>query len=335
MQNSKSRSERDVAAQKGSQVMISVVVPGYNEEAVLKQTYARLQNVLGGLSEIDYEILFIDDGSADRTWEWICGFQERDDHVRGIRLSRNFGHQLAIIAGLENAMGDAVILLDADCQDPPELIPDMIKKWKEGFEVVFGQRVSRDGETWFKRASASVFYRFLNCLSDIEIPRDTGDFRLMDTKVVQALLDMPERDRFTRGMVAWAGFRQVALPYSREARFAGESKYPLLKMMAFAADGILSFSLRPLRLASLLGFLTSAVALMVIVYALVARIFGEPVTGWTALITSVLFIGGVQLICLGIIGEYVGRTYAESKRRPLYLISDRRGFRSVQRDDHE
>jgi glycosyltransferase involved in cell wall biosynthesis len=247
--------------------------------------------------------------------------------VRVVSLSRNFGHQVATTAGLDNASGDATVLIDADLQDPPEVILEMLAKWREGWDVVYGIRLGREGETAFKLWTAKLFYRIINRLSDVKIPSDTGDFRLMDRKVVDAMRAMPERDRFLRGMVSWVGFRQSSVSYRRAPRFAGSSKYPLRKMMHFATDGVLSFSVVPLRLATGLGFFASFMAMMGAVFALLSRLLTRQwVAGWASIFLAVLFIGGVQLICVGIIGEYVGRIYGESKRRPLYFVQTRRGF---------
>jgi glycosyltransferase involved in cell wall biosynthesis len=306
---------------------LSLVVPCFNEQAVIETTHQRLRSLLDSLSVLDSEIVYVDDGSLDGTLPLLESIQRGDERVRLLALSRNFGHQIAVSAGLQAAAGDAVVLMDADLQDPPELIPDMVARWREGADVVYGVREARAGETWFKRLSANLFYRLINRLSGTPIPIDTGDFRLMDRRVVDAVLAMPERDRFLRGMVAWAGFRQVPIRYRREARTAGETKYPLRRMLRFAADGLLSFSLVPLRLAVYLGLVASAMALLGICYALVLRLFTDVwVPGWTLLFIAVLFLGGVQLLSLGVIGEYLGRVYWEVKRRPLYLIEERRGF---------
>jgi len=274
-----------------------------------------------------FEIIYVDDGSTDGTASVLRELQAEDSRVRVVRLSRNFGHQVAITAGLEHASGDAVVIIDADLQDPPEVIGEFVARWREGHDVVYGVRIDREGETAFKRWTAKAFYRFINRLSDTRIPLDTGDFRLMDRAAVDALLSMPERDRFVRGMVSWLGFSQTAVPYARAARYAGSTKYPLFKMLRLATDGILSFSITPLRLATWTGFAASGLAIMGILYALYAHFFASGlVKGWTSSLIAVLFIGGVQLICLGIIGEYVGRIYGESKRRPLYFVRERLGF---------
>jgi dolichol-phosphate mannosyltransferase len=308
---------------------VSIVVPCYNEEEVIAETHRRLRAVANDVEDARIEILYVDDGSTDRTLEKLRVLNRQENCVRVVSLSRNYGHQVAITAGLHNADGDAVILIDADLQDPPEVIPEMMKKWRDGYDVVYGVRASRDGETPFKLWTAKAFYRFINHLSETEIPLDTGDFRLIDRKVVNAFKEMPERDRFVRGMISWLGFRQTPFRYERSSRFAGETKYPFTKMVRFALDGILSFSMVPLRVATYAGFGASAVAVLGIVYALGLRLFTNIwVPGWTALMIAVLFMGGVQLLSLGIIGEYVGRIYGESKRRPLYLVDAYLGFDS-------
>lgn len=301
---------------------ISVVVPCFNEEEVLRETHARLLGVMTKVG-MPFELVYVDDGSHDGTWEILESFSRSDYRTKAIRLSRNFGHQLAVTAGLDRATGDAVVLIDADLQDPPELIEQMVRRWREGYEVVYGQRTDRQGESAFKLFTAKLFYRMINWLSSVEIPLDTGDFRLMDRKVVRATNSMRELDRFIRGMVSWVGFRQIALPYRRAPRQAGETKYPLFKMVRFALDAVVSFSLVPLRLATLMGFFAAGLSLAGIIYALAVRVgTGDWVTGWASLFVGVLFLGGVQLICLGIMGEYVGRIYREIKQRPLYLVSE-------------
>lgn len=307
--------------------LLSVVVPCYNEEEVLRETHRRLVATLEDPDLPEFEIVYVDDGSRDGTGMILQQLQAHDRRVRVVRFSRNFGHQIAVTAGIEHAGGDAVVLIDADLQDPPEVIKEMVARWREGFDVAYGQRTDRDGESAFKLKTAQAFYRLMNRLCDVKIPLDTGDFRLMDRKVVDALMAMPEHDRFVRGMVSWAGFRQVAVPYRRAARFAGTSKYPLFKMLRFAMDGITSFSQAPLKTAMYVGFFASTLALLGIVYALLRRVFTDDwVAGWTMLFIAVLFIGGVQLITLGILGEYIGRIYGEVKRRPLYFVQERLGF---------
>jgi polyisoprenyl-phosphate glycosyltransferase len=310
---------------------LSIVVPCANEEEALSSTNRRLQAALESM-RVDFEIIYVDDGSTDATPEILRDFQAHDRRVRVVRLSRNFGHQVAITAGLENASGDAVVVIDADLQDPPETIREFVERWREGYDVAYGVRTAREGETPFKLWTASVFYRLMNGLSDTRIPLDAGDFRLMDRRVVDALLAMPERDRFMRGMVSWLGFSQIAVPYRRVARQAGVTKYPLLKMVRFAADGMVSFSVVPLRVATCVGFATSGAAVLGILVILLERFFATGlVKGWSSTLIAVLFIGGVQLICMGIIGEYIGRIYGESKRRPLYIAREKLGFETRNR----
>jgi polyisoprenyl-phosphate glycosyltransferase len=307
--------------------LLSIVIPCYNEEEVIGVTVDRLQKVCDTLPAAAAEMIFVDDGSRDHTLALLKDHAARDARIRIITFARNFGHQIAVTAGIDATRGDAVVLIDADLQDPPELIGAMLERWQQGFDVVYGTRTEREGESAFKRATARGFYRLLNRLSDTPIPLDTGDFRLMGRQVVDALRAMPERDRFVRGMVSWVGFRQTTLPYRREQRFAGQSKYPLGKMLRFATDGILSFSTKPLQLAAGLGLIAAAIALAGIVYALFLRIFTSTwVEGWTALMIAVLFMGGVQLICVGILGEYIGRIYNEVKKRPLYIVREVVGF---------
>jgi dolichol-phosphate mannosyltransferase len=311
-------------------MLLSVIVPCFNEEPVLRETHERLSRVLGGMTELEFEIIFVDDGSSDQTYQLLTQLQENDRHVRVVRLSRNFGHQIAVTAGIEQAAGAAVVLIDADLQDPPEVIPQMVQLWREGYHVAYGSRVARAGESKFKVWTAKAFYRLINRLSETQIPLDTGDFRLMDRKAVNVLLAMPERGRFLRGMVSWIGFRQIAVPYEREPRRAGKSKYPLLKMIHFALDGIISFSVLPLKLATWTGLITIWLAMAGIVLAVVVRLFGlydlRLGRGWASLFVAVLFMGGVQLLSLGVMGEYLGRIYTEVKRRPLYAIQERLGF---------
>jgi len=305
---------------------LSLVVPCFNEESVLAETHRRLISTLEQLS-LPFELIYVDDGSRDHTPAKLAEIQQSDPRVRVVALSRNFGHQLAITAGLNHSRGRAVVVIDADLQDPPEVILDMLARWREGYEVVYGTRLRRDGETVFKTKTAEWFYRAINRISEIPIPLDTGDFRLLDRKAVDALTAMPERDRFVRGMVSWVGFRQIAVPYDRAARHAGESKYSLFKMLRFATDGILSFSIVPLRIATFLGIAAVAAALIAaaatVVLTLASPFRPSP---WLAVLLAGLFIGGVQLICLGIAGEYLGRIYGESKHRPLYVVRETRGF---------
>jgi dolichol-phosphate mannosyltransferase len=310
----------------GAKPEVSIIVPCFNEEMVLPEMASRLRAVCER-SGRSFEIIYVDDGSKDGTPGILEGLQASDPHVRTIRFARNFGHQIAITAGLDHARGSAVVLIDADLQDPPEVILEMIERWSEGYDVVYGTRQNREGETAFKLNTAKWFYRLINRLSDIAIPVDTGDFRLMDRKVVDALRSMPERDRFLRGMVSWVGFKQTMISYRRAPRLAGTTKYPLFRMIRFAVDGILSFSIVPLRLATFMGFSASSLALLGCLWALGLRLFTNRwMPGWTSVMLAVLFMGGVQLLCLGILGEYLGRIYGEAKRRPLYIVQERRGF---------
>ena len=307
--------------------LVSVILPCLDEEDVLAETLSRLEALAANRADCRFEFIFVDDGSRDGTAEILRRAAARDARVRLLRFARNFGQQIAVSAGIEVAAGDAVVLMDADLQDPPEVVSRMIDRWREGFDVVYGTRVSRVSDSLFKRATARLFYSTINRLSEIPIPSDTGDFRLMSRKVVDVLRQMPERHRFIRGMVSWVGFRQTSITYDRPERFAGVTKYPLRRMMRFATDGILSFSTKPLQLSIALGLVAAALALVGIAYALFMRIFTSVwVEGWTALMIAVLFMGGVQLLCLGILGEYVGRIYSEVKRRPLYVVAEKVGF---------
>jgi polyisoprenyl-phosphate glycosyltransferase len=311
--------------------LVSVIVPCANEQEVLHETHRRLTNTLSKIG-MRFEIVYVDDGSTDSTMDLLRELQGSDHQVRVIRLSRNFGHQVAITAGMEHAAGDAIVVIDADMQDPPEVIAEFVERWQAGFDVVYGVRTEREGETAFKLWTAKVFYRLMGQLSDTKIALDAGDFRLINRRVAEALLAMPERDRFIRGMVGWLGFSQAAVPYRRAPRMGGKTKYPLFRMARFAADGIFSFSTTPLRIATWLGFFASALAVFGILLTLYARLFEKNwVQGWASTVIPILFLGGVQLICLGLIGEYVGRIYGESKRRPLYLVREWRGFNDAAR----
>ena len=301
---------------------VSVVVPCYNEQGVL-ETFCERMTAACESTGSDYEILFVDDGSRDQTWSMICAAARRNPHIVGMRLSRNRGHQLALSAGLAHARGARVLVIDADLQDPPELLPVMLKLMEEkGADVIYGQRQHRSGESAFKLATAHVFYRCLSVLSDTEIPKDTGDFRLLSRRVVDAFNTMPEQERFIRGMISWIGFKQEPLLYDRDERAAGRSKYPFRKMVHFALNALTSFSTRPLRLASYLGLAIGVMSLGAIVYFITLHYRGYTVHGWTSLIVVVLFVGALQLFVLGIIGEYLGRLFMESKGRPLYVIAE-------------
>jgi polyisoprenyl-phosphate glycosyltransferase len=305
-------------------IRYSVIIPVYNEEAVVLETYRRLTMVMASLGE-PYELLFVNDGSIDRTGQMIEELAEVDECVQLLDFSRNFGHQIAITAGMDYARGQAVVIIDADLQDPPELIQQMIEKWKEGYEVVCAKRAKRKGETFFKKWSAALFYRTLRALTEVNIPLDTGDFRLMDGKVCEAMRGIREKNRFVRGLVSWVGFRQTAVEYVREERFAGESKYPLGKMLRFSMDGITSFSYKPLKVATYLGFVISFISFVYLIVSLGLKVFTDStVAGWTSLIACVLLLNGVILILLGILGEYVSRIYDETKNRPLYVLRNKK-----------
>lgn len=310
--------------------ILSVIVPCFNEEEVIEHTNQRLGRALGAITP-DFEIIYVDDGSRDRTAELLQRIQAGSPNVRVVRLSRNFGHQIAVTAGVEYARGDAVVLIDADLQDPPEVIADMVAKWREGYHVIYGQRVDRPGETKFKLWTAKMFYRFLNRLSEVPIPLDTGDFRLMDRAVVDALSRMREKHRLLRAMTSWVGFKQVAVPYRRAERLAGTSKYPLRKMLVLAIDGIVSFSAVPLKVVTTVGLTFSALSVLGIIYAVIQRLFTDIwVPGWTLIFITLLLTGGLQFIFLGVMGEYIGRIYSEAKNRPLFLVMQELGFEQAQ-----
>ena len=305
---------------------LSVVAPCFNEEGVLHELYRRISQVLDGSGET-WELVLVNDGSRDRTPEIMRELHAQDERVKVVDFARNFGHQIAVTAGMDYARGDAVVLIDADLQDPPELILEMLAKWREGYEVVYAIRAERKGETWFKEFTAKVFYRIIYKITDIDIPMDTGDFRLMDRKVVNALKTMHEKHRFMRGMSVWVGFRQTGVKYVRAERYAGETKYPLKKMLKFAMDGITSFSYFPLQLATYIGFVAALLAVLGIIVTIILRLSGSHAfLGQATTLVSVLFLGGVQLICLGILGEYLGRIYDEVKGRPLYIVREALGF---------
>lgn len=304
------------------QKKLSVVVPCYNEEDVIHELHKRLTDACMTYEKDGYEIVLVNDGSSDKTLEIMGDIVQSDPNVVVVNLSRNHGHQLALSAGLEVCCGERIFIIDADLQDPPELLHDMMKKVDAGVDVVFGQRLEREGETLFKKASAFVFYRLLQRITDIEIPADTGDFRLMTRRALDVLLKMPEHHRFIRGMVSWIGFKQEPILYARAPRFAGTTKYPLSKMIKFSIDAITSFSIRPLRVAAHAGFAVGLAAFAMIIYALFNFVFGNSVDGWTSIIIVILSIGSVQLVLMGIIGEYLGRLYIESKGRPLFIIQD-------------
>ena len=303
----------------------TIVVPVYNEEPVIEETYKRLTAVMeqtGG----PYEIIFINDGSIDSSAIIIKKIAESDNHIRLVDFSRNFGHQPAITAGMDYAKGDAVVIIDADLQDPPEVILQMIDKWKEGYEVVYGKRTERKGETFFKKSTANLYYRFLRFMTSVDIPVDTGDFRLIDRKVIEAMKRINEKNRYVRGLISWVGFRQTYVEYTREKRFAGETKYPLKKMIALAINGIASFSYKPLKFATSFGILLSCFGFIYMIIVIFQRLFTDTtIQGWASLIIILLFTQGITLIVLGLIGEYIGRIYDEAKDRPVYIVREEIG----------
>ncbi|MFC3750348.1 glycosyltransferase family 2 protein [Paenibacillus sp. GCM10012306] len=303
-------------------IRYSIIIPMFNEEAVIQETYRRIKKVMGTTGE-SYELLFVNDGSTDHCAEMIEEYSHWDESVRLIDLSRNFGHQVAITAGMDYAQGDAIVIIDADLQDPPELILEMIEEWKVGYDVVYAKRVKRHGESLFKKWTASLFYRVLRYSTDISIPVDTGDFRLIDRKVCDQLKRLPEKNRFVRGLVSWVGFRQKAIEYERDERLAGETKYPLKRMIKLSLDGITSFSYKPLKLAGYLGGVLSAAGFFYLMYVLYLAIFTDSVVkGWASMIGISLTFNGFVLVMLGILGEYVGRIYDETKGRPLYIVEE-------------
>jgi dolichol-phosphate mannosyltransferase len=304
-----------------SRLALSVVAPCFNEAAGLQEFHRRVREVCCSVVGDSYEVLLVDDGSRDATWSVMCDIARLDHNVVAIRLSRNHGHQLALTAGLHHCTGERVLIIDADLQDPPELLPAMMKIIDEsGAEVVYGQRRTRDGETRFKTLTADAFYRVLQRLTDVQIPVDTGDFRLMSRRAVVVLNDMPEHYRFIRGMVSWIGMKQIPFLYDRDSRFAGETKYPISKMIRFAIDAITGFSIVPLRFASFMGVCVGLISLVLITYTLGSWAFGRVVEGWTSLSTIFLIVSSAQLLVLGCIGEYLGRLYMEAKNRPLFIV---------------
>jgi dolichol-phosphate mannosyltransferase len=322
MASDTSRIDAVSAKPAGRRHTISVVVPVLNESAVVRAFYDRASAVLCAIPDFDYELLFVDDGSADDTYAQLKRIAAGDPRVRLLKFSRNFGHQIAISAGIDHARGDCVAVIDVDLQDPPEVIPALIDKWREGFDVVYGRRVGREGETLLKRATAAAFYRLLAKMSKIQIPADVGDFRLISRRVVDELKKLREKDRFVRGLVSWLGFSQTAVDYQRAPRHAGETKYRYRKMMQFAIDGVTSFSTAPLRLATWMGYAASLLAFIYLASVVVQKLMGITVQGFATIMVAMTFLGGVQLICLGIIGEYLGRIFNEIKPRPMYIIED-------------
>ncbi len=300
----------------------SIIAPIYNEIGNIPELYKRIRDVMDQTGE-SWEFIMVDDGSKDGSTDQIRELNVIDSRVKPVIFARNFGHQIAVTAGLDYSKGDAIVIIDADLQDPPEVILEMLKKWQEGYEVVYAIRTEREGETWFKEFTASLFYRLIYRITDVNIPLDTGDFRLLDRKVVNVMSQMRERHRFLRGMSVWVGFKQTGVKYKRAARFAGQTKYPIGRMMKFATDAITSFSYFPLQVAMYLGFIAAGISILAIPVVIILRASGsQAFYGQATTLISVLFLGGVQLISLGILGEYIGRIYDEAKGRPLYIVSE-------------
>jgi dolichol-phosphate mannosyltransferase len=303
-------------------ITYSIIAPIYNEFDNLPELYRRVKQVMDSTGET-WELILVDDGSSDHSTDRICELAEKDPAIRPVIFARNFGHQIAVTAGLDYARGEAVVIIDADLQDPPEVILELAKKWKEGYEVVYAVRAERQGESWFKLLTASLFYRLIYRITDVKIPMDTGDFRLIDRKVVDVMNNMREKHRFLRGMGAWVGFRQIGVEYKREARFSGETKYPFKKMLKLALNAITGFSYFPLQVATYFGFVSAGIAILTIPVVVIGRLNGtQAFYGQATTLIAVLFLGGVQLISLGVLGEYIGRIYDEVKGRPLYIVRE-------------
>lgn len=314
-------------------IRYSVVVPVYNEESVVEECYRQLKEVMDTTKE-PYELIFVNDGSRDATAEIVGDLCTKDERVKLINFSRNFGHQTAITAGMDFSTGQAVVVIDADLQDPPAVILQMIEKWKEGYDVVYGKREKRKGESLFKKATAKMFYRLLAAMTSVDIPVDTGDFRLIDRKVCDVMSRLTEKNRYVRGLVSWTGFRQTAVSYVREERFAGETKYPLRKMLRFAMDGITTFSYKPLKISTYIGFILAFFSFVYLIVVLCLRLFTDvTVAGWASILAVLLISNGVVLMMLGIIGEYIGRIYDETKNRPLYIVRETIGFKGDTEDE--
>ena len=301
---------------------VSVVIPMYYEEEVANECYNRMKKVLESIENYDYELVFVNDGSKDKTLSILEEIARKDEKAKVISFSRNFGHQAAVTAGLKFVTGDAIVIIDADLQDPPELIPEMLKLWEDGNEVIYGKRKTREGESHFKLFTAKMFYKTLNALSDVEIPKDTGDFRLVDRKVVDTINQLPEHNKFLRGLFSWVGYKQKAYEYERKERFAGKTKYPLKKMLKLASDGIIGFSTKPLKLVGILGMLSILISFIVLIYSIISYIFklNTLTAGWTSIMVAITFFAGVQLLSIWIMSEYIGRIYDETKQRPQYII---------------
>ena len=301
---------------------LSVIIPIYNEEENISLLHHRLTKVLNEMDS-GYELIFVNDGSHDDSMELVQQLAKENAYVKYIDLSRNFGHQIAVMAGLDHAQGEASIIIDADLQDPPELIPEMVAKWKEGYEVVYAKRKSRKGESAMKKWTAKLFYRILRKLTDFDIPVDVGDFRIIDQKIVEVLRNMPERSKYLRGQIAWVGFNQTYVTYNREERHAGETGYSIKKMLDLAMNAVTGFSEAPLRLVTYMGIMVTVFSLLTMMYTLISRLLTDSyVEGWASLMVSILFLGGVQMIAIGILGEYIGRIYRDIRQRPLYIVKD-------------
>ncbi len=312
---------------------ITILVPAYNEEAVLHKLYDRLKEVIKGVSAYQFEILFVNDGSKDHTLSIIKKMRERDKRISYVNLSRNYGKEIAMLAGLDHAKGDGVIIIDADLQDPPELIPEMIKYWEMGYDDVYAKRRSRTGETWFKKWSSSTFYKLLQKMSRIPIQENTGDFRLLDKRCVEALKQIREAQRYTKGMFSWIGYNKKEILFDRDPRAAGETKWNYSRLIDLAIEGVTSFTTTPLRLSSFCGFIISFFSFLYIIWIIAKTLlFGEPVAGYPSLMTVILFLGGIQLISLGIIGEYLGRIFNETKNRPLYFVDEYNNEKALNQD---
>ena len=316
---------------------VSVVIPMYYEEEVANECYNKVSSILKKLENYDYEIIFVNDGSKDKTLEILEDVAKKDEKTKVISFSRNFGHQAAVTAGLKEVTGDAIVIIDADLQDPPELIPDMLKLWEQGNEVIYGKRKTRKGESHFKLLTAKMFYKTLNALSDVEIPKDTGDFRLVDRKVVDVVNSLPEHNKFLRGLFSWVGFKQIPYEYERQERFAGKTKYPLKKMLKLASDGIISFSNKPIKLVGALGMFSIVICILLLIYAIISYIFklNNLSAGWTSIIVAITFFAGVQLLSLWVISEYIGRIYDEAKGRPQYIIDKKINIKDAKNENEK
>ncbi len=304
---------------------VSVVIPMYYEEEVAKECYNRTKNVLNSLENYEHEIIFVNDGSKDRTLPILKEIASKDENIKVVSFSRNFGHQAAVTAGLKFVTGDCILIIDSDMQDPPELLVDMLKLWEEGNEVIYAKRKTRKGESKFKLMTAKMFYRILNGLSDVDIPKDTGDFRLVDRKVVDVINSMPEHNKFLRGLFSWVGFKQTPIEYERQERFAGKTKYPLKKMLKLASDGIISFSTKPLKIIGGIGIISIFVSFILLIYAILSYVFkwNNLASGWTSLMVAITFFAGVQLVSIWMISEYIARIYDDTKKRPEYIIDEK------------